>query len=573
VSWQLASFAILALALGGGFYWYERVRPDARIVALVGTLAAFAALGRIAFAAVPNVKPTTDIVLISGYALGGGPGFAVGALAGLSSNFFFGQGPWTPWQMAAWGATGILGAALAWITSPRVRTRLRWRGERTSPAGLPWIGRWPLALVCCTVGFAFTAVQDFGDWVTYSDHSAAQLGVYVGKGLGFDAIHAAGCLLFALALGPALMRSIQRFARRLQVRWLPPGAIAPAVAVAVAGAVALGGHQPASAATTTGPASYLLGAENADGGFGAAPGQPSNPLYTGWAALGLASAGYDLRRVDDGRLIANIRASSASPSDVGSLERTILVVQAAGLSARGFGGRDLVAMLERQIRATGSVSGQVNLTSFAILALRSAGVRVAARTLAWLASQPDGDGGFNFAGAGGASDVDDTGAALEALAGDRTTRAASVRTRAVAFLRRQQNRDGGFPSQPGGDSNAQSTAWAVQGLDAAGIDPSSLHRAGSVSPLRYLRSLIARSGSVSYARGVQQTPVWVTGEALMALEHKPLPLAAPRAATAARPPRTRRRRPAPSRFSVPVAWLSRDAGLVTALLLAPVGLA
>ncbi len=118
MSWQLGAFALLALALAGGFAWYERVRPDARIVALVGTLAAFAALGRIAFAAVPNVKPTTDIVLISGYALGGGPGFAVGAIAGLASNFFFGQGPWTPWQMAAWGATGVIGAALAWTTSP-----------------------------------------------------------------------------------------------------------------------------------------------------------------------------------------------------------------------------------------------------------------------------------------------------------------------------------------------------------------------------------------------------------------------------------------------------------------------
>src|SRR6201992_1865405 len=113
MSWQLGGFAILALALAGGFAWYERTRPDARIVALVGTLAAFAALGRIAFAALPNVKPTSDIVLISGYALGGGPGFAVGAIAGLASNFFFGQGPWTPWQMAAWGATGIVGAGLA----------------------------------------------------------------------------------------------------------------------------------------------------------------------------------------------------------------------------------------------------------------------------------------------------------------------------------------------------------------------------------------------------------------------------------------------------------------------------
>ena len=127
MSWQLGAFAILGLALAGGFAWYERTRPDARIVALVGTLAALAALGRIAFAALPNVKPTTDIVLIAGYALGGAPGFVVGALAGLTSNFFFGQGPWTPWQMAAWGAVGVLGALLARGT--------RWRGSAA--------GRWP----------------------------------------------------------------------------------------------------------------------------------------------------------------------------------------------------------------------------------------------------------------------------------------------------------------------------------------------------------------------------------------------------------------------------------------------
>src|SRR5437588_813238 len=154
--------------MAAGFAWYERKRPDARIVALVATLAAFAALGRIAFAALPNVKPTTDIVLISGYALGAGPGFVVGALAALVSNFFFGQGPWTPWQMAGWGLTGLIGAGLAVVTRRR--------------AG--GIGRWPLALSCAAVGFAFTVLQDVGDWITYSDHSVGQLGVYVGKGLG-----------------------------------------------------------------------------------------------------------------------------------------------------------------------------------------------------------------------------------------------------------------------------------------------------------------------------------------------------------------------------------------------------
>src|SRR5438034_10439391 len=116
MSWQLGAFAILALALTAGFAWFERKRPDARIVALVATLAAFATLGRIAFAALPNVKPTTDIVLVSGYALGGGPGFVVGALAGFTSNFFFGQGPWTPWQMAGWGMVAVMGAGRAVLT-------------------------------------------------------------------------------------------------------------------------------------------------------------------------------------------------------------------------------------------------------------------------------------------------------------------------------------------------------------------------------------------------------------------------------------------------------------------------
>ena len=96
MSWELASFLILGGVILGGFAWYERSRPPSQVVALVAALAALAIAGRIAFAAFPNVKPTTDIVIFAGYALGGAPGFAVGALAALVSNFWFGQGPWTP---------------------------------------------------------------------------------------------------------------------------------------------------------------------------------------------------------------------------------------------------------------------------------------------------------------------------------------------------------------------------------------------------------------------------------------------------------------------------------------------
>ena len=98
-------------------------------------------------------------------------------------------------------------------------------------------------------------------------------------------------------------------------------------------------------------------------------------------------------------------------------------------------------------------------------------------------------------------------------------------TRAVAYLRRAQNRDGGFPQQPGGESNAQSTAWAVQGLSAAGEDVNVFKRAGSRSPPAYLESLVAPDGSVRYSRTSAQTPVWVTAQALTALAGKPFPVA------------------------------------------------
>jgi energy-coupling factor transport system substrate-specific component len=73
-----------------------------------------------------------------------------------------------------------------------------------------------------------------------------------------------------------------------------------------------------------------------------------------------------------------------------------------------------------------------------------------------------------------------------------------------------------------GDSNAQSTAWAIQGLVAVGRDPRKLRR--TRDPLAYLSSLQAADGSIRYSRTSTQTPIWVTAQALVALEEKPFPL-------------------------------------------------
>jgi energy-coupling factor transport system substrate-specific component len=176
-------------------------------------------------------------------------------------------------------------------------------------------------------------------------------------------------------------------------------------------------------------------------------------------------------------------------------------------------------------------------------------IRRAAR---WIAAEANGDGGFNFAGQGAASGIDDTGGAVQALvaAGRRGT--PTVR-RAARFLARRQNPDGGYPLQPGGPSNAQSTAWAIQALVAAGRNPDRQRRNGARSPIAYLRSLVSPSGKVRYSRTSAQTPVWVTAQAVAALARKPLPLApvprARKAAPAATPAPTAT--PAPARTAAP----------------------
>jgi len=514
MSWQLASFLLIALALAAGFAWYERSHPSARVLALVGTLAALAVLGRIAFAPVPNVKPTTDIVLLAGYVFGGAPGFAVGAVAALASNFFFTQGPWTPWQMAAWGAIGVGGAGLAWASRGR-------------------LGRVPLALACGGAGLVYGAIVNFGSVVTFAGSGDVwhRYLVYQGTSLPWDLAHAGGNVVFFLVFGPGLVQTLRRFRTRLSFTWQPhPAGLAVVLAAAllVAGAVGAG----ATSAQAATPTQYLLRAQHDDGGFGATPGGRAASLYTGWAGIALATqrGGAPALR----RAIAWVRAHATGLSrnsgatGTGDLERTILLLAAAGRSPRAFARQDLVAALQGRVGANGAVVGQVNLTAFAILALRAAkipaGADVLRRAGDWLADQQNTDGGFGFLTKGFVSDVDDTAAAMQALAalGGRRT----VLRRAAAYIRGLQNADGGLPQQRGGSSNAQSTAWAIQGLAAAHVPLGGVRRNGAPTPLAYVRSLIGANGAVRYSRTSTQSPVWVTSYAVLALARRSLPVRA-----------------------------------------------
>jgi uncharacterized membrane protein len=91
---------------------FESGKPKARDITVISVLCAITVVGRIAFFMIPEFKPTVAIVIISSLCFGAETGFLVGAVAGFVSNFFFGQGPWTPWQMFALGIIGFIAGIL-----------------------------------------------------------------------------------------------------------------------------------------------------------------------------------------------------------------------------------------------------------------------------------------------------------------------------------------------------------------------------------------------------------------------------------------------------------------------------
>ena len=197
VSPDHAALALLlvagALIVAGGA-WLESGPGSSKELVLVATLGAAAAAGRVLFAAIPNVQPVTVITVVAGVALGPRAGMTVGALAALVSNFYLGQGAYTPWQMLAWGGCGLLGG----LAAPLLRRRV------------------PLAVTCFALGFAFDAVMDFWEWLSFYPHTwQAFTALYV-RGLSFDVAHATGNFVLALAVGPELRRLLERYARRLK---------------------------------------------------------------------------------------------------------------------------------------------------------------------------------------------------------------------------------------------------------------------------------------------------------------------------------------------------------------------
>ena len=119
--YALSSMLVTVMALVLFSCGFERRKTGSRRMILVAVMTALSVAGRFIFAALPFFKPISAMVIITAIYVGPEAGFLTGALSAMISNFYFGQGPWTPFQMLSWGLLGLFAGLLS---GPLKRSRL-----------------------------------------------------------------------------------------------------------------------------------------------------------------------------------------------------------------------------------------------------------------------------------------------------------------------------------------------------------------------------------------------------------------------------------------------------------------
>lgn len=196
-SYYFVSLLILAVTMLPFLLVFEHRKPMARELVLLATLSALAVTGRAAFFMLPQFKPVVAIVILTAVTLGPEAGFLVGAVSGFVSNFFFGQGPWTPWQMFSFGIVGFLAGILA------VR-------------GILPKKRWAL---CLYGGIAtvviYGGIMNFSSAILFGGKLTVKslLAIYA-SGVPFDLIHGASTVIFLFFLANPMMEKIGRVQKK-----------------------------------------------------------------------------------------------------------------------------------------------------------------------------------------------------------------------------------------------------------------------------------------------------------------------------------------------------------------------
>jgi hypothetical protein len=313
--------------------------------------------------------------------------------------------------------------------------------------------------------------------------------------------------------------------------------------------------------------SYLQDVQHEDGSF-AEPGGGEESDFSAWVTLALAAAGINPRDqttakqhwVGGHSAYTYLAENAHKASLTTDFERELLVVDAAGTSPHDFGGVDLAgAILKRQI-ATGNNAGAfsheagsqtpgVNDTIFAILSLspiHEPTVEAAVgKATQWLEAQQQCDGSWNWMYKPRVNscnprerrllpeeergEIDMTGAALEALNAVKHPDPEGQK-KAFEYLGEAETPNGGFPEFLGQrEPNVASTAWVVQAMWSAGINPETwLKHSGLVTeePLGYLASMQQEDGHIRYEASEEMNGMWMTAYVTPAFAGDPLPIPA-----------------------------------------------
>lgn len=199
------AMCIIGLAMIPFAMVFEERKPQAREILLIAVMSAIAVAGRMAFFMVPQFKPVTAIVIIAGVGLGAEAGFLTGAMAGFVSNFFFGQGPWTPWQMFSFGIIGFLAGLLFSKNKKRQLSRANELFHK---------------MCLCIYGGVATFViyglmMDMASIVMSSQGINWELILAsILTGIPFNAIHALSTIVFLFFLAVPLERKLDRIKKK-----------------------------------------------------------------------------------------------------------------------------------------------------------------------------------------------------------------------------------------------------------------------------------------------------------------------------------------------------------------------
>ena len=193
--YYFTSMCIIVISIFIFLWSFEKRKPKTREIVTLAVMTALAVVGRLAFFMTPQVKPCAAIIIITGVMLGRQSGFLCGALTAFVSGFFFGQGPWTPWQMIAFGIIGFLSGVL--FSKKNIKYAYN---------------KWIISIYGFLATFViYGFILDTATVFMYTDTPKTEtfVATYL-SGSGFNLIHAASTFVVLFLISNATIKKLER---------------------------------------------------------------------------------------------------------------------------------------------------------------------------------------------------------------------------------------------------------------------------------------------------------------------------------------------------------------------------